>query len=241
MISKTDMKRHPFLVLFGALFGSILLVCVLASRGPNFDVTWERHVPSTQTPAEIGTALDDLKMWPVYYHGLKEVKFGAKEGTSEAALSSQPSKPQTDPVAQTKSPRLSSGDILEIKIEQVQKEWKRFSLTTRVNQYEPGKFISFELLGDSKDKITQMFSDLAWDVRVGPIDPSTTQTPKTAHYKSLITGTAHARTANWRGRMFGRIAPKILMNQVYMIDLVKLGTLERQAAAKKDNLPPSYQ
>jgi hypothetical protein len=38
-------------------------------------------------------------------------------------------------------------------------------------------------------------------------------------------GEARARTRNWRARMYGRLASRTLMNQVYYPNLIKLGEL----------------
>ncbi len=221
------MKRHPFLTASGLILALVLTLSYFAALGPDFDVKWERRVPSTHNTLEIGRAIDELKMWPVYYHDLKEAKLDT--GTVTAS---------TDPKINRK---VTQGDVIELKIEPPQKEWKRFSLTTRVTHYEPGKSMAFELLEDSKDKITKMFSNLTWDIRVEAMTDDEIKKAKNGIYQSWIIGRANAHTATWRGRLFARISPEILMNQVYVIDLVKLGTLERQVAAKKDNLAPNYQ
>ena len=60
-------------------------------------------------------------------------------------------------------------------------------------------------------------------------------------FPSVAYGNAVAHTSHWRGRVFGTLTPRILMNQVYYVDLVKLGTFDRQKEAAQNNLEPSFQ
>jgi hypothetical protein len=178
----------------------------------NFWINWSREVPSRHTPEQLSRAMTDLQLWPIYHHSLKSATI--LNGTE-----------------------LKTSSEIRFDIEPKGKEWKRFELYAQAEAIEPGKRMKFRLVGDSKKKITTIFDDFEWEISVTESSPEL----KARGFPSLITGKARAHTAHWRGRIFGTVSPRILMNQVFYVDLVKLGTFESQIESAKSNHEPSYQ
>ncbi len=214
-------KTSPILSSF---FGFLIFcgfVSYWAANRPNFDIQWDRNVPSTHTVEELSAALEDLTVWPVFHHSLKEAF--VLENTAQ------------DPTQGTKV--LKSGKTLLYKIEPMTRPWKRFDMQGLITEHVPGKKLALKLTDDSTKRLTRLFDTFDWSIEILPADEDL----KRRGYQSVIRGETHARTAHWRGRLFGKISPNILMNQVYYVDLVKMGTLTRQLEAAKENLAPSYQ
>ncbi len=106
------------------------------------------------------------------------------------------------------------GSRLVLQINPKRSPWSRFNLTVKVLEFEPGKAIRLELLDDSTGRLPQLFSRLEWKVELaegsrGPV----------------IRGSEVAQTRHWRSRVFGRLAERTLMNQVYYPDLIKFSEL----------------
>jgi hypothetical protein len=218
---KNFIKTSPFLSTF---FGFLILcgfISYWASNRPNFEIRWDRNVPSTHTVEELSAALEDLSIWPVFHHSLKE-----------AFVLEDPTQNQTQG-----SKILKNGSTLLYKIEPPTRPWKRFDMQGLITEHVPGKKLSLKLTDDSTQRLTRLFDTFDWSIEILPASEDL----KARGYHSVIRGETHARTAHWRGRLFGTVSPNILMNQVYYVDLVKLGTLSRQVEAAKENLAPSYQ
>ncbi|RYZ67357.1 MAG: hypothetical protein EOP09_11165 [Proteobacteria bacterium] len=209
------MKRNIIFLVLGlaVVFSPVVYTAVR----PNFKIDWSRTVPSTLPEATLAQALDDPKIWPIYYHSLKSVRFETQEG-----------KP-TETIA--------VGNRIYYSVEPKGKEWKRFELIGEVSKYEPGKHLSVKLVGDTKKKLTTVFEEYEWSLTVSEANLDL----KSKGFKSMAVGTAEAITATWRGRVFGSLFSRILMNQVYYVDLVKLGTLDLQKEAAQNNLEPKFQ
>lgn len=197
----------------------ILALCVIFTAAvtyivtlPDYEITWTREVPSKQSVSELKQALIVPEHWPVYYHSLKSAK-----------------------IADPKNP-FKVGSSLVYEIEPVKKEWKRFSITTQVMSFD-GQAVHLKIIEDSKQKLTRIFDRLEWKLKIAPASAELQK----FGYQSVVLGEATAFTKSWRSRLFGKISPRILMNQVYYVDLMKLATFERQKIARKDNLPPDYQ
>ena len=185
---------------------------IFAAQREDFWLDWSREVPSKLSTAELGTALSDLKLWPVYHHSLK----------SATLLNTL---------------TLQTGSELRLNIEPLGKEWKRFELLTDPAEINPGKKMKFHLKGDSKKKISTIFDDFEWEVAVEEASPEL----KAKGFQSIVVGKARAHTNHWRGRLFGTISPRILMNQVYYVDLVKLASYTSQIETSKLNQSPTFQ
>ena len=195
-----------------AVFVLTIVAAIVTAQRADFWLDWQREVPSKMTTAELAAAIGDLKQWPIFNHSLKSVTL-------------------------VNTLALETGSELRFEIEPKGKEWKRFELYADALAVTPGKSYRFRLKDDSKKRLTTIFDDYEWTLDVSEASPELAA----RGFRSVVRGTAHAHTASWRGRLFGAWSPRILMNQVYTVDLVKLGTFPAQAEAARLNQEPVYQ
>lgn len=184
---------------------------------PNRDLNFSRDVPSTASQARLGAALDDLREWPKWHYSLSAATILGPDGA--------PAADQT----------LFEGANLLLKVDPGKGPWKRVELKTRVTAYKPGDFVRLEILGDSKGKINQLLSGLQWQVNILPAPDAADG--KSSRYKSVIRGTAHARTAGFRARVFGALTEKIVMTQVFYPDLISYAELDSPDKSAKAGIP----
>jgi hypothetical protein len=192
-------------------------------RAPDFRIEWNREMPSYHTPAELEVAVNDPAKWPVFHHGLKQVELFrvSSEGTET-------------PVDAGALPEQGMHAVFSF--EPKGKEWKRFKLKAEITEFEAGRAIGFKLLEDSTDKVTRILDDQRWSFSVGL--PKETQSGR--GYKSLLQGSASAVTKARRARFFGRFARKILMNQIYSVDLARLANFSDNEEAAAGGFAPVY-
>lgn len=126
-------------------------------------------------------------------------------------------------------PKVEKGSILELQMDPKKGQSKKFKLTAEVTEYRPGELIQLKILDDSTGKLTRLFDTLEWKVEFLPNDQG-----------SLIRGTAKAHTRHWRSRFFGRIAERILMNQVFYPNLIKLSELRQPFSVEVPEPARSY-
>jgi hypothetical protein len=119
---------------------------------------------------------------------------------------------------------LAKGQELALEIDPKKGERKRFTLHAKVLEYVPEKKLVLRVTYDSKHRITELFDRLDWSLELNP-GPG----------QLNLVGEAHAHTSHWRSRFFGRLADRILMNQVFYPDLFKLAKLNEPV---DDSLPP---
>ncbi len=186
------------------------------SRGPDFPIEWSREVPSKEAPSALLPALRDTRNFPIFHHALKGV----------ALLENGKAVETYD--------RIAPGMTAVFGIEPKAKEWKRFEIRAEVLPPKPGESLRFRMLEESTGKTTRLLDGFEWWVGVRP---ATAAEEKTGNL-SYVFGGASARTKTARARFFGRFAPKILMNQLYQIDLVRLANFTANIEAwAKDNTP----
>lgn len=186
------------------------------SRGPDFQVEWNREVPSKETVSSLLPALRDTRNFPIFHHALKGVAL-FEEGRPVETYD-----------------RVAPGMTAAFGIEPKAKEWKRFEIRAEVLPPKPGEALRFRLLEESTGKTTRVVDDFEWWIGVRAANPDEAK----RGYSSSVFGGASGRTKNARARFFGRVAPKILMNQLYQIDLVRLANFtENMETWAKDNAP----
>ncbi len=210
---KTLLIRLSILVAIGAgAFGFF-------SRGPDFPVEWTREVPSKEAVSALMPALRDTRNFPIFHHALKGITLFENGKPIETY------------------DRITPGMTAVFGIEPKAKEWKRFEIRAEVLPPKAGETLRFRMLEESTGKTTRLVDGFEWWVGVRP---ATAEEAKHGNL-SYVFGGATAVTKNGRARFFGRIAPKILMNQLYQIDLVRLAnfTENREAWAKEND--PVYQ
>ena len=205
---KNFAKTSPILTSIMAITVIFIIWCIGAANTPDRDLVFVRDVPTSLDAKILDQAMSTIANWPTWHHMLEEAKIIDLRGLE------YPAKDQV----------LTRGELIKFKIENPQKQWKRFELVAELVEYEPRKKVHLRLLKDSTNRITHLFSTLEWTVELMP-NPSGQGT--------LIRGTAIAHTNHWRGRLFGIMAPRILMNQVFYPDLVKLGAVDQELEARR--------
>ncbi len=91
-----------------------------------------------------------------------------------------------------------------------------FDLTARVAEYDPARQIKLDIIQDSSGRLTHAFDQLEWTIEL-----------QSHSQGSQIRGSARAHTCHWRTRLFGRMAEKILMHQIFYPNLEKLSELRQ--------------
>jgi hypothetical protein len=191
---------------------------VYLGRGPDYEIEWKREVPSKEALATLESALDSPKNWPVFYHALHSVKFSVNGRTLP---------PEAKP-----EPGMRALFLIEPK----NKEWKRFVIDAEVLAVRPGESVRFKLLSESTGKTTRVVDSFEWEISLR----AATEEEAKKGYSSFVMGSASAFTKNARARFFGRVTPKILMNQLYQIDLVKLANYSANVEAIRTGTEPVY-
>jgi hypothetical protein len=172
-----------------------------AARGPDFQVQFEREVITSTPPEPLKKAVHNLINWSEWHFNTREVLAIDLTGLA------YPPKAQV----------LMKGALIEFSMEPPKKEWKRFVIKAVATEYSPGQILSVRLLDESKGRISQLVAHLQWTIEFLP-SPSGVGT--------LIRGRATALTQSPRARFFGRLFPRILMNQLFYPDLERLARLE---------------
>ncbi len=181
------------------LLGSTVIYLAAIAHGPDFDLEMIREIPTQVKIDEIQKAVSDISTWPQWFHSLKEAQMldGMGRPLSVRDWNLQP------------------GSLLELSIDPKKGPWKRFKILTSVTQYVPKKELSLRVLKDSSGKLNQIFDRLDWKMEFK-------ETPQ----GSLIRGTVSAHAIHWRSKLFGTIAKKILLTQVFYPDLLKLAGMK---------------
>jgi hypothetical protein len=119
--------------------------------------------------------------------------------------------PQTPP-----QKTIEKGSLLSLAIDPKKGLKKKFNITVEVLHYSPGKDLHLKILKDSSGRLTRLFDSLEWIIHFQPKDSG-----------SLIQGTVTAHTCHWKSRLFGKIAEKIILHQVFYPNIVKLAELKQ--------------
>lgn len=192
------------------------------SRAPDFEVFWDRSVPSYLSRDDLVLAMKDTRNWPVFHHELKEAQLFRVVGETETPVK------EFDGV--------EPGMHVTFKMEPKAKEWKRYEIRAKVLSVNPGQSIAFRLLPESQGKVTKILGNYEWSFSV--IDA--TEKMKARGYLSAVSGDAKASTLTGKARFFGRVAAKILMNQTYPVDLARLANFEENKEARAGDYAPVY-
>jgi len=115
---------------------------------------------------------------------------------------------------------IREGQLVILNVDPNKGPRRRFSLTAQVSEYQPGRVLELQVLKDSSGRLTRMFDDLRWKIQIEPKDSG-----------SILRGTVTAHTAHWKSRLFGRIAEKIILHQVFYPNLIQLSELKQPFSA----------
>jgi hypothetical protein len=111
---------------------------------------------------------------------------------------------------------VTAGQKYQLFINSRKSPWSHMEFTIQVLEASPAH-LRMRVLEDSKGKLTRLFDRLDWEIRLEPEAQPAQGT--------IIRGKATAHTSHWRSRLFGTITEKVLMNQVYYMDLIHLSKL----------------
>ncbi|MGZ3687196.1 MAG: hypothetical protein ACXWP5_15460 [Bdellovibrionota bacterium] len=199
--------------MFVLAFGSLVIWLVSVAQGPDLTLHFERNVPSDESVEDIGNAIQHITEWPKWFYSTVNAQAVDLTGTPY---------PMADQV-------VMRGSLVRLYVDPHKGRWKKFEVNAAVTDYVPNQRIQMHFLNDTKGKINRLFDRLDWTITIEKRDG-----------KTWLHGVADAHTCHWRSRFFGRVAEKILMNNVFYPDLFKLAELKRPPAANP-LMPPSAQ
>lgn len=198
--------RSPLWIVFTGI-ALFMGAAVWLGRGPDLEVSFKREIPLKTQAADVGLALRAVINWPRWIFSLKDAQVVGPDG-------------QPLPPAQQEA---RVGARVKMWIEPKKREWKRYELLTEVTRAS-AEGLTLRVLSDSKQKLTTAFTDLEWNVDV-------VHSPASVRGKPFgdvkLVGSSRAQTAHWRSRLFGRLAPNILMYQAFYPDLMTLAQLKQ--------------
>lgn len=191
----------------GSLLG-LLATGYYLSQGPDIPLSFRREVPSAFEPDRVDRNLSALSRWPAWFHSLKRASLLKESPTGGFGMGSHL--------------------LLEIDPKKAMK--KGFNLEFEVSEYVPGRKLGLKLIQDSSHRLTDIFEPLEWTIEILP--PPVGLKPGKREVKSVLVGSVQTQTRNWRGRLFGKLAEKILLNQTFYPDMVKLAELRQPFTAE---------
>jgi hypothetical protein len=185
--------------LFRLIMAFVLVVALgigVLSRGPDFQLEFSREIAASKNV----TPSDVDRVW-------RDVRQWPRWFYSLQSVE----------LIGSSSPWLETGKELALSINPGKGSHTRFTLHAKVVEYVPEKRLVLRVTHDSKGRLTRIFDRLDWVVDVTkPADGSD---------RMLLKAEARAQTGNWRGRLFGRLSNRILMNQVFYPNLFKLAKI----------------
>jgi len=214
---------------FGASAMIIVLVWFFAlANTPDRNLFFLREIPSPLSQEALRKYVFDTKLWPEWYHSVSEVQILSEDGQKSIGVM-----PERTIV--------HVGDKLRIHIDSGKGAWKVYDIIVQVTQIETDRLLRMRVLSDSKDRILKQFENLEWEVEIAELPPALSAAANEALKRgrapnqSIVRGRAFARTRTWRARLFGSIAERILMSQVYYPNLLALA--EKGTGAVKAEAP----
>ncbi len=187
--------------LVGSFFGSAGL---FLSQGPDFDLVLDRRIPSKLSAEHLDRNLSSPSRWTQWFHSLSQV-IG----------------PNT----------VEKGAQFTLKIDPKKGKRKQFDLQARVIDFIPGRLLRLEITQDSSGRLTHLFDHLEWKIEIEPVESNRPLRVRSGPPpQSMIRGLGVAHTHHWRARLFGRLAEKIVMNQVFYPNLIQLADLQQPFA-----------
>ena len=182
-----------------------------AAQGPDFEVEFAREVPSALPVAQLEKAVESVLSWDQWHYITVEARMIDIR----------------DFVYAEAEQKVMEGARIRFTVEPKQMKHKRFQIFAIVERYVPQKELTLRLIKDSTGRITGLFKDLRWTVRFSPGTPQGAPglTRGDLTHGTMIVGELRGTTAHWRSRLFGRLAPRILMHQLFYPNLVALAEL----------------
>jgi hypothetical protein len=187
-------------VIFIAICAGFGAYCTFLAQQPDYEIVFTREVNADAPQTAIETALWSLNNWPQWFFITAQVQ------RVDLAGNAFPMKDQI----------LVPGAWIRFWMDPKKGKYKKFELLAVVKEYTPLKQMTLRILQDTSGRLTRLFSLIEWKIELIPASPGHT---------AQIRGTQTVRTRHWRSRLFGRLAERIYMNQVFYPDLMTLGKI----------------
>jgi hypothetical protein len=224
-------------ILIGA--GVFVVAGAFLARSPDLDLKLSREIPTSLSVERLDLNIASVARWPQWFFSLSKasviearetpgfspgwVPAGQRDG---GQTPSRPSVTRAFRPGLIKQPNLEdhlldpslikTGALLRLEMKPARAMSKSYHLIAKVTEYEPKKRLSLVIIEDSSGRLTRLFNLIQWNLTLEP-----TPTGSTIHVREL------AHTQHWKSRFFGRMAEKILMNQIYYPDIIKLAELKQ--------------
>ncbi|MBI2711936.1 MAG: hypothetical protein HYX41_03585 [Bdellovibrio sp.] len=189
-----------------SLLGLGVLFLGMAAQGPDLDMKFVREIPSKLSPERLEYNISSTTRWPQWFYSVANVKVLNPQSPSEQAYT------------------ITEGSRLSFQMDPGKGLHKKFELIAKVIKYVPGKVLSLEVEGDSTHRLSSIFEKITWTIHLVP-------NPNGKELGTLIRGEASAKTRHWRSRLLGRIAERVVMNQIFYPNLIKLAELRQPFSA----------
>ena len=200
-------RRIKALLVSAVLLGCAGAYCASIADGPDFDIAMIRNIPSKLSVGYLDQVIGSLNTWPSWFH--------AGNTIDEVDFRGLPYPKSTQ--------KIETHGLLRLGMDTRTGMRDRFDITVLVLEYSPGKKIRMRVLSDSKKKLTALFDDIEWEI---DLLPQTTG--------SLILGTVRAHTRQWRARLFGKLVPNIILNQIFYPNLFVLAEINNPSVVYPD-------
>lgn len=196
-------------IFLGATYFAQHASTVLSTPHSDLDPTASHHAGvlqmkrTVESKLPVETVLSDLHnihSWTSWFHDGKNVTLLTHD--------------------QTPTNLWEQAETLLVQIENPQKQWKRFDLTGKLIHADldptlPIQSVTIQINSDSSKKMTALFENIIWKIAVD-------------RDHKTITGEVSATPIGTRGKILAWFTPKILLNQIFYPDIMKLsGHIEK--------------
>lgn len=182
--------------------GTTLLLSAAVINGPDYDSTFEREVLSEVDPEALRFALDHVDQWPQWFFSMKEARVVDRNGNPLSIKDQVP----------------MPGAKIRLHFDPKKGEHRRFDLVVRILEYHPGHSVRLRVELDSTGRLTQLFSKIEWSIEI------VSQNSEMGT-QSMLRGSQVVTTRHWRSRFLTRIARRIVLNQLFYPDLIRLSRI----------------
>jgi hypothetical protein len=207
---------------FGTFFGILLLGLAglaIEARSPDLDLYFVRNIPTSISPDRLEKNISSVARWPQWFFSLAKVTI--VDSPRLKLASSRATDFVNDPSL------IEKGSILKLEIDSHRLMSKPFVLTAEVTAYQPLHILRLSILEDSSGRLTRLFDRIEWQLDFQPVSEFNSNSNSKFNGKSMIIHAQEwAHTRHWKSRFFGRVAERVLMNQVYYPDIIKLSELK---------------
>ncbi len=190
------------------ILGLLILGLAVGTGAPDLDLYFVRDIPSQLSPERLEKNISSVARWPQWFFSLAKV-----------TIVNSPSLKLATTRLDDQS-LIEKGSILKLEIDSHRFLSKPFELTAEVLEYKPLQTLRLNILDDSSGRLTRLFDRIEWKLDFEAKPGGGT----------LIHARESAHTRHWKARLFGRISERILMNQVFYPDVIKLSELKHPFA-----------